>query len=140
MSILAARVTGALVWDLFSGSGAFGLECLSCGAGEAVFLDSSPVNLAMIRRFLKERPGEYRFSTVRGRLPGALKKLSSTPDIVFMDPPYDSSCIYSWIKETSWSSVVVPGGVVVAESGGEEFPEAWEHRKYGDTHIHILEV
>ncbi len=43
-------------------------------------------------------------------------------------------------KGTSWSSVVVPGGVVVAESGGEEFPENWEHRKYGDTHIHILEV
>ncbi len=140
MSILAGRVKGSVVWDLFSGSGAFGIECLSCGAAEACFVDSSPVNLGMIRRFLGERPGEYRFSTIRGRLPGALNRLSSRPDIVFMDPPYDSPCIYSWIKETGWSSVISSGGVAIAESGGEDFPEAWEHRSYGDTHIHILEV
>ena len=53
MSILASRMKDAVAWDLFSGSGAFGIECLSCGAAEAVFLDRSPANLMLITKFLR---------------------------------------------------------------------------------------
>ncbi len=140
MSILANRVKGAVVWDLFSGSGAFGIECLSCGASRAVFVDSSPRNLVLIKGFLADQKGEFSFQTVKGRLPGAMDRLVPPADIVFLDPPYDSPCIYSWIKENRWSSVVSPGGMVIAESGGESFDTPWTTRSYGDTHIHMMEV
>ena len=140
MSILASRVRGAAVWDLFSGSGAFGIECLSCGASEAVFLDSSQKNLNLVKRFLEEQKEEFRFRIIKGKLPAAMDRLVSPADIVFLDPPYDSSCIYSWIMTFHWPSVVSPGGIVIAESGGMEFPQTWEHRRYGDTHIHTMEV
>ena len=140
MSILADRLNGAVVWDLFSGSGAFGIECLSCGASRAVFVDSSPRNLVLIKGFLAGQKGEFSFQTVKGRLPGAMDRLVPPADIVFLDPPYDSPCIYSWIKENRWSSVVSPGGMVIAESGGESFDIPWTTRSYGDTHIHMMEV
>lgn len=140
MNILADRIPGAVVWDLFAGSGSFGLECLSCGAAEAVFMDRSATGLKTIREFLEGVPEEVGYRIVRGKLPGAVSLLDPPADIIFMDPPYDSACIYSWIMDFDWSSVTVPGGCVVAESGGEAFPPAWEHRAYGDTHLHLLEV
>jgi len=140
MSILAFRVKGAVVWDLFSGSGAFGIECLSCGAAEAIFVDRSPVNLLLVSKFLSEQGGEFRYRTIKGKLPASMDRLIPPADIVFLDPPYDSSCIYSWIIDYDWASVVSRGGIVIAESGGYRFPENWEHRRYGDTHLHMMEV
>ena len=140
MSILYERLQGAEVWDLFSGSGAFGIECLSCGAAAATFMDSSPRNLVLIKKFLTEREGGHQFRTVRGKLPGALEKLKKQADIIFMDPPYDSPCIYSWINAHDWAAHVTPGGIVIAESGGREFSGKWASRRYGDTYLHMMEV
>lgn len=140
INILADRLPGATVWDLFSGSGAFGIECVSNGADRAIFLDSSPVNLIRIRKFFEERNSADKCITIRGTLPGAISRLIPPADIVFLDPFYSDSDIYSWIQKNQWKSLVSEGGVVIAESGGEKFASCWQHRKYGDTHIHILEV
>ena len=48
-SILSTRVEGALVLDAFAGSGALGIEALSRGAAEAVFLESDGGVLAVLR-------------------------------------------------------------------------------------------
>jgi 16S rRNA (guanine966-N2)-methyltransferase len=140
INILYERLQGAVVWDIFSGSGAFGIECLSCGAERAVFLDSSPANLIRIRRFFQEVNCEDKCVTLKGKMPGAFERLVPPVDIVFLDPPYSDAGIYSWIQEFPWSTVVRAGGAVIAESGLNNFNPQWEHRKYGDTHIHILEV
>lgn len=141
MSILGSRIEGAVVWDLFCGSGAFGVECLSCGASSVVFVDSSPRNLVRIRQFIDLQNGKYQFNTVRGKLPAALERLKEPADIVFMDPPYDSACIYSWIASFSWQKKVNRGGIVVAESSSVTLlGEAWKLRNYGDTRLHMLEV
>ncbi|MCK5841629.1 MAG: RsmD family RNA methyltransferase [Candidatus Sabulitectum sp.] len=140
MSIISERLPGAVVWDLFSGSGAFGVECVSCGAEKAIFMDSSPVNLNRISKFFKEKDSISRCITVRGRLPEEFGRLVPPVDIVFMDPPYRESYIYSWILEFPWDSVVRNGGVVIVESGARNFDSPWQKRKYGDTHIHMLEV
>lgn len=140
MNILTERLPGAVVWDLFSGSGALGIECVSCGAERAVFMDSSPVNLKRISRFFEERDYGDKCITVKGKLPGAFGRLVPPVDIVFLDPPYDDTDIYSWIRGYRWDSLLNDGGVVIVESGGEKFDFRWQHRKYGDTHIHIMEV
>ncbi|MEA3266499.1 MAG: RsmD family RNA methyltransferase [Candidatus Fermentibacteria bacterium] len=140
MSILADRLSGAVVWDLFSGSGAFGVECVSCGAEKAIFMDSSPVNLNRISKFFKDNDSVDKCITVRGRLPDGIGRLVPPVDIVFMDPPYGDSYIYSWILEFPWDSVVRGDGVVIVESGWRDFDSRWQKRKYGDTQIHMLEV
>ncbi len=61
-------------------------------------------------------------------------------NVIFLDPPYADSDIYSWIKRENWKSLLNPGGLVIVESGGELFDEPWKVRKYGDTTISILEV
>jgi 16S rRNA (guanine966-N2)-methyltransferase len=140
MNILADRVEGAVVWDLFSGSGAFGIDCVSSGAEMAVFVDRSPVNLGRIKRFFREKNSLEKCVTVKGKLPCVMSRLIPPADIVFLDPPYADTDIYSWIRGYDWSLKVNPGCVVVVESGGEDFGGSWKHRKYGDTHIHTMEV
>ena len=140
MSILSEKLKNAVVWDLFCGSGSFGINCVSCGAERAVFVDRRTVNLKIITKFFKERNAAERCVTVKTTLPEGLDKLVKPADIVFMDPPYANTDIYSWIQEYKWDLLVRPGGIVVVESGGVNFGSKWQHRKYGDTHIHIMEV
>jgi 16S rRNA (guanine(966)-N(2))-methyltransferase RsmD len=140
VNILSGRLEGAVVWDLFSGSGAFGIDCVSCGAERAVFVDASHINLKRINEFFRANDSESRCTTVKGKLPGVIERMIPPADIVFLDPPYRDTGIYSWIQEYRWDRVVRRGGIVVAESGGTEFDSTWGHRRYGDTHIHTLEV
>jgi len=46
LSSLGSRVVGAFFWDLFAGSGAYGLEALSRGAAGGIFVERSPRALA----------------------------------------------------------------------------------------------
>ena len=141
MNVLAQRLQGAVVWDLFSGSGSFGIECVSCGADKAVFLDQSHSNLSRINSFFEEKNCGHQCTTLKGKLPEALARLMPPVDIVFMDPPYSDTDIYSWIQGYPWNELVRDGGVVIAESGaGVTFDTSWQQRKYGDTRIHIMEV
>src|SRR5579871_6880774 len=48
-SSLGPRVAGALFWDLFAGSGAYGLEALSRGAAGGIFVEKKPRTAAHIR-------------------------------------------------------------------------------------------
>ena len=51
--ILSLKITGARVLDLFAGSGALGLECLSRGAGEVIFNDSSRESISVLEKNLR---------------------------------------------------------------------------------------
>src|SRR5215831_18458706 len=53
-SSLGDRVVGARVLDLFAGSGAFGIEALSRGAAEAVFVDNHPKAITTIQNNLRK--------------------------------------------------------------------------------------
>jgi len=91
-SSLGARVAGARVLDLFAGTGAYGLDALSRGAAEAVFVEKHPRTAALIRdnlAALARSLGAAPVATVRATdalvpLPGARF------DLIFADPPYEA--------------------------------------------------
>lgn len=94
-SAIGDLLPGAIVLDLFAGSGAFGIECLSRGAGEAHFVDLSPVAISIIKdnlRSLHEDHGychqmDYRSYLQQGHQP--------LYDLVFLDPPYADKEAYA---------------------------------------------
>ena len=140
LNIINAKLPGAVVWDLFSGSGAFGISCVSCGAEKVCFVDKSILNLRKIHNFFDERNVSEKCSVLKGSLPACLNRIGTKPDIVFLDPPYVEKEIYLWIKRENWKNLLNSDGLVIVESGGEVFDEPWKVRKYGDTTISILEV
>jgi 16S rRNA (guanine966-N2)-methyltransferase len=140
-SILVS-VQDSRVLDLFAGSGALGIEALSRGAREAVFVDSSAAAVAAIRRNLEAVGVEAEV-----RRQGALTYLERARrdarqyDLVFLDPPYRQASGLGLELSGALGQVLAPRARVVAESDRRlplELDLALtDERRYGDTLIRI---
>ena len=107
-------VAGARVLDLFAGSGALGIEALSRGAGQAVFVDRDARAVAAIRRNLESVGAEGEV-----RRQDALRFLATRPgkfDLVLIDPPYDSAARLAGPLAERLPAVLARNAVVVTES------------------------
>ena len=90
-NMLQNELYGASFLDLFAGSGAIGIEALSRGAKEAVFVDHGDRQISCIRENLKTTRLEEKARVMESEVTTALRKLSldgKTFDFIFMDPPY----------------------------------------------------
>jgi len=111
------------VLDLFAGTGAMGIEALSRGAAEALFIDKDPKALALIQRNLERS----RF-TAQGRVIGAdiarglgcLATLPGWADLAFIDPPYEKGLIATTLDGLDKSRGLGPQALVVVEHGAKE--------------------
>ena len=140
-SILAS-VDGDRVLDLFAGSGALGIEAVSRGASEAVFVDSAPAAVAAIRRNLYAVgiEAEVRRQDALSYLRGASRDARQY-DLVFLDPPYRQASALGRELSTALGPVLAPAARVVAESDRRAPLELdlalLDERRYGDTLIRI---
>ena len=122
-NVLGADVAGSRFIDLFAGTGAIGIEALSRGATEVVFVENHAPATALIRRNLESlgiREGAIVLATdaIRGLEKLELKKKgkSSKYNYVFLDPPYAAAKDYARVLEFLGSgNLLAPGGVVLAE-------------------------
>ena len=130
---------GARVLDLYAGSGALGLEALSRGAGTAVFVESDPRALRVLRGNVAAvgMPGAVvRAERVERALAGPAPELPF--DLVLVDPPYGAAV-------DGVLAALVPawaGGVVVVERAAQDPGVFWppglrevKVRHYGDTNL-----
>lgn len=135
-------VTDARVLDLFAGTGALGLEALSRGAAEAVFVDDGQKARALLRENIdKTRTGGRtkvfrRDATRLGPCPGA------PFDLVFLDPPYGKGLGELALNAAEIGGWIAPGALIVWEEGAvvsapEGFTEV-DRRRYGDTWIMLF--
>ena len=130
----AGVVEGALVADLFAGSGAVGLEALSRGAERCTFVERDRGALRALEDNLATLGVEDRCRVVRGD--ALVMARSIDADIVFADPPYDFA---------DWERLVgeITADLLVAESG-RPLPaiDGWEvtrEKRYGRTSVTFLE-
>lgn len=128
-------VRDAVVLDLFAGSGALGIEALSRGAAEAIFVERDRAALQTLRRNLEVLDLDDRSRVVPGDVMTTAPRL--TADLVLADPPYDFD---------GWRELLgaVDAPFVVAESGRplDDPGERWtvvRTKKYGRTWVSFLE-
>lgn len=91
-NILAPLIPGAVVLDAFGGTGAIGIEALSRGAREVVFIEKSPAGSRLIRRNLDACAVADGARIVEQDVFTALRFLARqgfAADILYFDPPYD---------------------------------------------------
>jgi 16S rRNA (guanine966-N2)-methyltransferase len=140
---LGARVAGARVLDLFAGTGALGIEALSRGASDAMFVERSRDALRALRRNLAELALEARASVVERDLSrglGARVLERAGFDLVFADPPYEGGWLARLLACDSLAQLLSPGAVVIAERSLRSAPEPESSRlrlrgskSYGET-------
>ena len=115
------KLSGAKVLDLFSGSGAMGIEALSRGAESATLVDSSPKAVQIIRKNLEFT--RLSADVITGQADKFLSSCTDKFDIIFMDPPYFSTQIENCMKIIDGRELLSDDGIIVAESDkSEQFP------------------
>lgn len=144
-SSLALELAGAVVLDLFAGTGAMGIEALSRGAASAIFVDRSKAASAAIRGNLEKTRLADHAKVVSRPVAGYLQGRPERADLVFLDPPYaipqeELSQVTGLIAERGWLSAT--GWTVAltrpAKSYTPVIPIDWSLAKrldYGDTLI-----
>ena len=132
-------VNGLRVLDLFAGSGALGIEALSRGASEAVFVDRDPRAIAAVRRNLDAVGAEA--AVVQGHATTFIGQRQRAYDLVFVDPPYDSAHRLAESLSERLPALLTDNARIVIESDKRQpllldLPLELE-RSYGDTRIAV---
>ena len=118
-NMLQYQLAGCSFLDLFSGSGAIGIEALSRGAAQAVFVERAPRALACIQDNLKTTHLEDRALVMPMDVLGALKRLEADQkafDLIFMDPPYDQQHERAVLDYLTTSCLAGPDTTVIIEA------------------------
>ncbi len=118
-NILAWSLPGARVLDLFAGSGSLGIEALSRGAAEAVFVDKQSMAASAISQNLKHTHLEEKAKIAKQDVVDFLSRPDSQFDIIFLDPPYDSDLYETTIEMIDKNGFLFSQGIVVAESASK---------------------
>lgn len=98
-AILEPELPGAVVLDLFAGSGAAGIEALSRGAERAVFVEKEPGAVSIVRANLAATATGDRADVVRADAEHWLADTSGAFDVVIVDPPYADTALLRRVLE-----------------------------------------
>ena len=117
-NIISPSIFDSIFLDLFSGSGGIGIEALSRGAKEAVFVENNPKAMACIKENLKFTRLASRAMTVTTDVMDALYRLEGDKifDFIFMDPPYDRGLERKVLEYLSDSRLVYEDTVIIVEA------------------------
>lgn len=142
-SVLADRVVGAEVMDLFAGTGALGIEALSRRAHHVTYVEISHRAIMLIKKNLELVGAQERCNVVRSNAYTIVTKIApDTPfDLVFADPPYQDGRLEELVGTIRTAESVASGGILVLEhssfhslAGLTTWPP-FKERIFGDTAI-----
>lgn len=120
-NVLAPRMENAIFLDLFAGSGAVGIEALSRGAREAVFVENAEPAMKTIRQNLNSLGIRGGYALEQRSATAAIKRLATagrTFDVIFLDPPYADAAEYESVLQLigrECSALLAPDAIVIAE-------------------------
>ncbi len=146
-NILSYDVVGAVVLDLFAGTGALGIEALSRNASKAVFVDKQREAVSIIKKNLNACSFEEIVHVIKWDICRDLNCLRGTDkfNLVFMDPPYNRGMISKALISLQKSQCLAEHSKIVVEHSTSDIieflPEGFlitDSRVYGKTAVSFL--
>ncbi len=135
-------IAGARVLDLFAGTGALGLEALSRGARDVVFVENGRVGQKLIRENIQKLGVTEACVLMRNDATDLGAWPNAPFDLVFLDPPYGKGMGRAALGAALAGGWLAQGATVVwEESAPMDAPDGFQRtdkRKYGDTHVTLL--
>ena len=136
-NILGGLVIGKHVLDLYAGSGSLGLEALSRGALDAVFIDKAPTAIRSIQENIAALQLARKANCLQGDVLSSIdkfKKKGAFFSLVFVDPPFNEGWVKKTLIKLDQSGIVLPfGQVVVGHTRQEELPDSLQTLKLART-------
>lgn len=147
-NIIQNEIEGTKVLDLFAGSGAIGLECLSRGAEKAILCDKSKEAIAIIQKNIEKTHMQEKAQTFNVDFETCLEKIKNQKfDIIYIDPPYATDYIAKSLKKIIDYNIVNKESLIIIETDDEQRIEKEienievkivDKRKYGRATIIFL--
>ena len=139
---------GSMIFlDLYSGTGALGLEALSRGAKKVFFIEASRKNMSVLKRNIESiSPEQNCFELAHDSSAHWLSGFADPghPCVVFLDPPFSGNDYELILNKLTILSSIRAGSLIVVESNQAReilFPEALlllKHSRYGSVTLDIL--
>jgi len=114
-NVLRDPLVEARVLDLYAGSGGLGLLALSMGASHATFVDQAPGALRLVDANLRLLEETARAMVVRQDVLAFLRRKPGRWDVVFVDPPYDTTDYAILLPALSAADILSRKGILVVE-------------------------
>jgi len=151
-SALGHKVASSFFLDMFSGSGAIGIEALSHGAAFVAFVEAEISHTDIIQRNLAHVSKAISGSNYKvinddaGRALLAFKSAGTKFDIIFMDPPYKSLLWKTVLNNIYEMNILREHGIVIVEMGKDEPKPVTPHfniiknKVYGAASVYYMEL
>ena len=120
-NMLTPYISGSTFLDLFAGSGGIGIEALSRGAKEAVFVEKNVKAMACVKENLQYTKLANKAATLTTDVLTALHKLNGDKqfDYIFMDPPYNQELERKVLEYLADSELMTEDCVIIVEASKE---------------------
>ena len=135
--------------DIFSGTGALGIEALSRGAKKVYFLDQDTKSIQIIKTNISKlkinNQDDITIKIIKEEATKALKKVNEIFDIVLMDPPYNKNIIKEILENLKNHNLINTKSYIFAESDKTEIVdcngyEVLDTKIYGKSKLTILKL
>ncbi len=147
-SILGERIEGKRILDLFAGLGSLGMEALSRGAEEAVFVEIDTGYAERIKDALQKYGFNHKGAVIKGDARRWVEILAGKGrqfEVVFLDPPYGSGLGREILRNKKFPALLSENALVILREfwreAEKEIPGSWEvkeKRKYGEMVITFI--
>lgn len=136
----------AIILDLFSGVGSFGLECLSRGVKKVIFVENYSVVLPILKKNLSNLKSKNNYEILEKNIydESTFLNFKNKFDIIFLDPPYKDKNIINILKTIKDVNLLDEKGAIILHRHKNDkitLPEKYEiieERKYGISRIFFL--
>jgi 16S rRNA (guanine966-N2)-methyltransferase len=126
---LANKIDGARCLDLYAGSGALGVEALSRGAAEAVFVEADRSTCQQLKKNLVRFGDASKIYAMDARR--FVRQIGGNWDIIFLDPPYRHGMLIEILDLLDKQECLARGGLVYIEAerelGQPALPTGWRY-------------
>ena len=147
-NIIQSKINDCIFLDLFSGSGAIGLEAASRGAKKVILCDSSKEAIQIIKRNIEKTHTEEQIELYHTSSQELLEnKIKEKVDIVYIDPPYKTNLAFESVKIILDKKIINKNSIMIIETDEVERVisqvrnlkiEIIDQRRYGRAHLIFL--
>ena len=144
-NIIQEKIVGSSFLDVFSGSGAIGLEAASRGAKEVILCEKDKNAIKVIKKNIEKTHLEV--TLYETSFENMLEKINEQFDIIYIDPPYKTNLVYETVNKLINLDLLKTDSLIIVETDEEERVEQAlrklnvnivKKRKYGRVHLIFL--